>query len=130
MPHHTCISQCAKTVDISSFKAKTCETTAHLAIDATELKVYDERGWQVKKHGTDGKFRVWRKRPIAVDVHTHEIIPAELSLSTDADADAEVSHNLLKQTQRKIHISGDDAHDTCECHQVIRCKRAFSLIPF
>lgn len=82
----------------------------------------------MKKHGTDGKRRVWRKLHIAVDTHTHEIIAAELSLSNVADA--EVLPNLLKQTHRKIHtISGDGAYDTQECRAVIRRKRAFSFIP-
>ncbi|MEZ9186586.1 transposase, partial [Vibrio splendidus] len=30
--------------------------------------------WKVKKNGTDGKRRVWRKLHIAVDTNTHEII--------------------------------------------------------
>ncbi|HAS3930664.1 TPA: transposase, partial [Vibrio cholerae] len=38
----------------------------HLAIDATGLKVYGEGEWKVKKHGTDGKRRVWRKLHLAV----------------------------------------------------------------
>lgn len=58
-----------------------------------------------KKHGTDGKHRVWRKLHLAVDTDTHEIIAAELSLSNVTDA--EVLLNLLKQTRRKIaEISG------------------------
>lgn len=79
-PHYTCISKRAKTVNIS-FKTKTRGAIEHLAIDATGLKVYGEGEWKVKKHGTDGKRRVWRKLHIAVDTHTHEIIAAELSLS-------------------------------------------------
>ncbi|EPL0285846.1 IS5-like element ISSpu20 family transposase [Providencia huaxiensis] len=126
-PHYTCISKRAKTVNIS-FKTKTRGAIEHLAIDATGLKVYGEGEWKVKKHGTDGKRRVWRKLHIAVDTHTHEIIAAELSLSNVTDA--EVLPNLLNQTYRKIHtISGDGAYDTRECHTVIRRKRAFSLIP-
>ncbi|MFB2659115.1 IS5 family transposase [Shewanella xiamenensis] len=126
-PHYTCISKRAKTVNIA-FKTKSRGAIAHLAIDATGLKVYGEGEWKVKKHGTDGKRRVWRKLHIAVDTHSHEIIAAELSLSNVTDA--EVLPNLLKQTQRRIHtISGDGAYDTRECHEAIRRKRAFTLIP-
>jgi hypothetical protein len=60
------------------------------------LKVDGEGEWKVKKHGTDGKRRVWRKLHIAVDTHSHEIIAAELSLS--GVTDAEVMPNLLKQS--------------------------------
>ncbi|MFH4682697.1 transposase [Vibrio diabolicus] len=54
-----------------------------------------EGEWKVKKHGTDGKRRVWRKLHLAVDTNTHEIIAAELTLS--GVTDAEVLPNLLKQ---------------------------------
>ncbi|MCB2384868.1 IS5 family transposase, partial [Shewanella sp. SR1] len=112
-PHYTCISKRAKTVKIA-FKTKTRGTIEHLAIDSTGLKVYGEGEWKVKKHGTDGKRRVWRKLHIAVDTHSHEIIAAELSLS--GVTDAEVMPNLLKQTHRKIrNISGDGAYDTRAC---------------
>ncbi|EGR08377.1 transposase DDE domain protein [Vibrio cholerae HE48] len=99
-----------------------------MVIDATGLKVYGEGKRKVKKHGTDGKRRVWRKLHLAVDANTHEIIAAELSLSNVTDA--EVLPNLLKQTRRKIaEISGDGADDTKGCYETIRIKRAVALIP-
>lgn len=126
-PHYTCISRRAKQVEVS-FKPKTRGSIQHLAIDATGLKVYGEGEWKVKKHGTDGKRRIWRKLHIAVDTNTHEIIAAEMSLSNVTDA--EVLPNLLKQTRRKIiEISGDGAYDTRDCHNAIRVKRAAPLIP-
>ncbi|WP_445329518.1 IS5 family transposase, partial [Vibrio sp. L3-7] len=80
------------------------------------------------KHGTDGKRRVWRKLHIAVDTNTHEIIAAELSLSTVTDG--EVLPNLLKQTRRSIlEVSGDGAYDTRACHAAIKIKGAIALIP-
>ncbi|TQP59670.1 IS5 family transposase [Vibrio cholerae] len=126
-PHYSCISRRAKQVEVS-FKPKTRGAIQHLAIDATGLKVYGEGEWKVKKHGTDGKRRVWRKLHLAVDTSTHEIVAAELSLSTVTDA--EVLPNLLKQTRRRIiEISGDGAYDTRDCHEAIRFKRAIPLIP-
>ena len=47
-----------------------------------------------QKHGTDGKRRVWRELHLAVDTSIHEIIDAELSLSTVTDS--EVLPNLFK----------------------------------
>ncbi|TQQ02327.1 IS5 family transposase [Vibrio cholerae] len=126
-PHYSCISRRAKQVEVS-FKPKTRGAIQHLAIDATGLKVYGEGEWKVKKHSTDGKRRVWRKLHLAVDTSTHEIVAAELSLSTVTDA--EVLPNLLKQTRRRIiEISGDGAYDTRDCHEAIRFKRAIPLIP-
>jgi hypothetical protein len=71
--------------------------------------------------------RVWRKLHLAVDTDTHEIIAAELTLSSVTDE--EVIPNLLKQTRRTIKkISGDGAY-TRECHRAIRVKKAIPLIP-
>ncbi len=104
-PHYTCISRRAKQVEVS-FKTKTKGEIQYLAIDATGLKVYGEGEWKVKKLGTDGKRRVWRKLHIALDTSTHEIVAAELSASNVTDA--EVLPNLLKQARRRIlEISGD-----------------------
>lgn len=126
-PHYSCISKRAKTVYIA-FKTKAKGTIQHLAIDATGLKVYGEGEWKVKKHGTDGKRRVWRKLHLAVDIDTHEIVAAELSLSNVTDA--EVLPNLLKQTRREIiEISGEGAYDTRNRHDAIRIKRVVPLIP-
>ena len=126
-PHYSCISRRAKEVEVS-FKTKTRGTIQHLAIDSTGLKVYGEGEWKVKKHGTDGKRRIWRKLHLAVDVVTHEIIAAELTLSNISDG--EVLPNLLKQTRRKIlEVSGDGAYDTRQCYEAIRIKKAIPLIP-
>lgn len=71
-PHYTCISRQAKKVDVS-FKTKTRGVIQHLVIDSIGLKVDGEIEWKVKKHGTHGKCRVWRKRHIAVDTSALEI---------------------------------------------------------
>lgn len=124
--HYSCISRRAKQVEVS-FKPKTRGAIQYLTSDATVLKVYGEGEWKVKKHGTDGKRRVWRKLHLAVDTSTHEIVAVELSLSNVTDA--EVLPNLLKQTRRRIiEIYGDGAYDTRHCHDAIRFKRAVPLI--
>lgn len=87
--------QASKSVDII-LKTNNLTSIYRLTIDSVDLKVYDEGEWKVKKHGTDGKRRVWYKLHISVDTHSHEITTAELSLSNMTDA--EVMPNLLKQT--------------------------------
>lgn len=126
-PHYTCISRKARQIEVS-FKSETRGVIQHLAIDATDLKVYGEGEWKVKKHGTDGRHKVWRKLHIAVDTSTHEIIAAELSLSMITDG--EVLPNLLKQTRRSIlGVSGDEAYNTRACHAAIKVKGAITLVP-
>ncbi|ANB97503.1 hypothetical protein FORC14_1138 [Vibrio parahaemolyticus] len=71
-PHDSCFSRRAKDVD-ASLRTKAKGPIQYIAIDATGLKVYGEGEWKVKKHGTDGKRRVWRKLHLAVDTSTHEI---------------------------------------------------------
>ena len=58
----------------------------HIAIDSTGLKVFGEGEWKVKKHGSE-KRRTWRKLHMAVDVDTHEIISAEMTLVNVGDSD-------------------------------------------
>lgn len=70
----------AKTVNIG-FKTKTRGPIQNLAIDATGLKICGEGKWKGKKHGNDGKRRVWRKLHLAVDTNRYEINAAKLSLS-------------------------------------------------
>ncbi|CCO50352.1 transposase (fragment) [Vibrio nigripulchritudo SOn1] len=70
-PYYSYISTRAQTVNVA-FKTKTKGIIQHLTIDATGLKGYGEGEWKVKKHGTDGKRRVWRKLHLAVDTNTHE----------------------------------------------------------
>lgn len=111
-----------------ALKPPSLDTIQHLAIDATGLKVRGEGEGKVKKHGTDGKRRVWRKHHLAVDTYIYEIIAAELTLSSETDA--EVLPNLLKQTRRVIKaISGYGAYNTRECHRATRVKKVIPLIP-
>ncbi len=64
-------------------------------------------------HYTCISRRVWRKLHIAVDTSTHEVIAAELSLSTVTDG--EVLSNLLKQIRQSIlEVSGDGAYSPKE----------------
>ena len=126
-PHYICISRRAKQIEVS-FKTKMRRVIQHLAIDATGLKVYGKGKWKVKKHGTDGRRRVWRKLHIVVDTSTHEIIAAELSLSMVTDG--EVFPNLLKKTRRIIlEVSGDGAYDTRACHAATKIKGPVRLFP-
>ncbi len=105
-PHYICISRRAKEVEVS-FKTKTRGVIQHLAIDATGLKVYGEGEWKVKKHGTDGKRRVWRKLHLAVDTSTHEIVAAELSLSNVTDAEVlptYLSRHVVKSLRYQLMV--------------------------
>lgn len=89
--------------------------------------MFGEGEWKAKKHGAE-KRRLWRKLHLAVDADTHQVVSAELSLSTVTDG--EVLPELLKNTQRKIQsISGDGAYDTWLCYQAIKRKKAQPLIP-
>jgi Transposase DDE domain len=50
----------------------------HLVIDSSGFKVYGEGGWEVRVHGWS-KRRTWRKRHVAVDEATGEIVAAVAS---------------------------------------------------
>lgn len=113
------ISKRAQTVNVK-YRLPSKGAVTHLVIDATGLKVFGEGEWKQRKHGKD-KRRVWRKLHLAVDARTHEVIAAEVSLENVADN--EVLPTLLNPLRRQLHhVSGDDAYDTRECHQLLLKK--------
>ncbi|AXY03089.1 IS5 family transposase [Vibrio alfacsensis] len=125
-PDYTCISKQSKTVQIQ-YRNKSRGSIRHIAIDSTGLKVFGEGEWKVNKHGNE-KRRTWRKLHLAVDVDTHEVISAEVSLVNVGDS--EVLPTLINPLQRKIiSVSGDGAYDTKECHKVLQRKGITPLIP-
>ncbi|GAK83161.1 mobile element protein [Vibrio ponticus] len=73
-PHYSGISRRVKDVNVS-FKTKTKGSIQHLAIDATSLKANGEGEWKIKKHGTDGKRKVWRKLHLAVERVHMKLLP-------------------------------------------------------
>ena len=90
-PNYSSISKRAKTVEIK-YRNQSRGAIRHIAIDSTGLKVFGEGEWKVKKHGSE-KRRMWRKLHLAVDVDTHEIISAEMTLVNAGDS--EVRPTLL-----------------------------------
>ncbi|PCS21931.1 transposase [Candidatus Enterovibrio escicola] len=74
----------------------------HVDIDTTGLKVYDKGKSKTRKYGKE-KRRIWRKLHLSVDVFTHEIIAAEVSLVSVGDN--EILPILFNQLRRKIQLS-------------------------
>ncbi len=65
---------------------------------------------------------------LAVDVSTHEVICADLSLNNVTDAEA--YPGLIHQTHRKIRgASADVAYATRRFHDELRRKKIKALIP-
>lgn len=125
-PDYTCISKRSKTVQVR-YRNKSKGRIRHIAIDSTGLKVFGEGEWKVKKHGNE-KRRTWRKLHLAVDVDTHEVISAEVSLVNVRDS--KVLPTLLNPLRRKIDsVSGNGAYDTKECNKVLQRKGITPLIP-
>lgn len=125
-PDYTSISKRSKTVQVK-YKNKSKGSVRHIAIDSTGLKVLGEGEWKVKKHGAE-KRRTWRKLHLAVNVDTHEVISAEVSLVNVGDSEA--LPTLLNPLRRKVHsVSADGAYDTKKCYEVLQNKGYKPLIP-
>lgn len=96
-------------------------------IDSTGLKVSVEGEWKVKKHGKE-LCCIWRKRYLAVDPKTHEIICANQSLNNVTDSGA--FPGLIQQIHRKIRsTAADGAYDTLLFHDKLRRNKIRALIP-
>ena len=125
-PDYSCISKRAKQANIQ-YRLPSQGPVAHLVIDATGLKVYGEGERKVRKHGKE-KRRVWHKLHLAVDVQTHAIVAAKVSLETVGDN--EVLPTLLNRLRRKIElVSADGAYDNKECHAILKKKGTRATIP-
>ncbi len=125
-PDYTSISKRAQRVNVN-IQTPTHGEIAHLIIDAPGLKVFGEGEWKVKKHGAE-KRRVWRKRHLAVDAATHEIVCADQSLSNITNAQA--LPGLMSQTHRQIKEAlADGAYDVRYCHDSLKRKKIKPVIP-
>lgn len=125
-PDYSCISKRAKTVEVA-YRNRSRGPIAHLAIDATGLKVFGEGEWKARKHGPS-KRRTWRKLHLAVDARTHEVISAEVSVLEVVDG--AVLPTLLNPLRRKIkQVSADGAYDTKECYRILERKGSKATIP-
>ncbi|MFP9228548.1 IS5 family transposase [Pectobacterium cacticida] len=125
-PDYIRVSKRAKSLNVN-IKTSTRGEIAHLVIDSTGLKVFGEGEWKVKKHGAERR-RVWRKLHLAVDAATHEIVCADLSLSTTTDAQA--LPGLMSQTHRRIKEAlADGAYDVRYCHDSLKRKKIKPVIP-
>ena len=121
--NYSSISKRAKTVEIK-YRNPSRGAIRHIAIDSTGLKVFGEGEWKVKKHCSEKR----RTLHMAVDVDTHEIISAEMTLVNVGDS--EVLPLLLNPLRRRIsEVSADGAYNTKECYKVLKQKKIKPLIP-
>ncbi len=128
VPDYSTLCRRQKTLSVA-LPRTSGQTTRHLVVDSTGLKVYGEGEWKVRQHGA-GKRRTWRKFHLAVDSQTQEVVAAELTANFVGDA--EVLPDLLSQllSDEPIDsVAADGAYDTADCHQAIRAKQAKALIP-
>lgn len=99
----------------------------HLVVDSTGLKVFGEGEGKVRQHGYS-KRRTWRKRHVAVDEATHEIV-APLT-TTKAVGDSEVLPDLLDQVPEPLdQVSADGSYDSRDGHEAIAQRPARAAIP-
>jgi len=125
-PDYSCISKRAKTVEVD-YRLHYQGPARPIVIDSTELKVFGEGEWKIRKHGQD-KRRIWRKVHLAVNTDTDEIVSAQGSL--DSVHDSEVLPTLLTPLRRKIkQVSAGGAYDTKDCYKILINKGIEACIP-
>jgi transposase len=99
----------------------------HLVIDSSGFKVYGEGEWKVRLHGWS-KRRTWRKRHLAVNEATGEIVAAVASEAGVSDDDA--LPDLLPQVPGEVgQVSADGAYDKRRGYKAIEERRAKAVIP-
>jgi hypothetical protein len=128
VPNYTTLCRRARDLDVVLPTLRSGEPL-HLVVDSTDLKVFGEGEWKVRKHGYS-KRRTWRKVHLAMDANTGQICVA---LMTHQDVgDGEVLPELLDQIPAGTPIDivgGDGAYDTRQCHAAIAARGATPSIP-
>ncbi|MCS3458265.1 hypothetical protein M2367_000388 [Aeromonas sp. BIGb0445] len=125
-PDYSCVSKRARTVKVA-YRQPSRGRITDLVIDSTGLKVFGEGEWKARKHSAE-KRRVWRKLHLAVDLVTHDIVAAEVSLENVHDA--EVLPTLLNPLRRKLgRVYADGVYDSKASHRLIVHKGATACIP-
>lgn len=98
-----------------------------LGVDSTGLKVFGEGEWKVRKHGTDGKRRTWKKLHLLVDRESGAIVSVE---TTRGDAaDCPVLPGLLPLALNGDFVLGDGAYHTRELHREVHARGGTLLTP-
>jgi hypothetical protein len=81
----------------------------HLLIDSTGLKIYGEGEWLDQKQGIRSRRR-WRKRHLAIDATTQEIVASDLT--PDDVGDVSAVPDLLDQIDTDVtSVTADGAYD-------------------
>ena len=125
-PHYSTCCRRQQTLDVGIPRTPSPEAR-HLVVDPTGLKVFGEGEWQVRQHGYS-KRRPRRKRHVAVDEATHEIV-ATLT-TTNAAGDSEVLPDWLDQIPKPIdQVSADGRYDSRDGHEAIAQRQARAAIP-
>lgn len=120
VPDHTTLSRRARTwkpTGKSKDRQHMADGPIHVLVDSAGLKIYGAGQWLEEKHGSKSR-RGWRKRHLAVDANSGEIIAHSL---TDQEAgDASQLEPLLDQIDEEIgQFTADGAYDGAPTYDVV-----------
>jgi transposase len=98
-------------------------------IDSTGLKVFGAGEWQMTKHG-GGDRRTWRKRHLAIDPDTGEVL-ASAWTSTEEGGASQVGPLLDQSAAPIATVIADGAHDGVPIYRAVahRAPAATVMIP-
>ena len=105
----------------------TSNSSRHVVIDSTGVKVYGEGEWKARKHGVS-KRRTWLKLHVGIDEETGEILAAVVT--PNSTGDSEVLGELLDEIDDEIEqVSADGAYDCGYVYDYIEERDATAAIP-
>lgn len=117
IPDYSTLCRRQRSLPVEVSKALAGNKKLDIAIDSTGLKVYGEGEWKVRKHGAS-KRRSWRKLHIGIDVHTQEVVCAELTSNAEDDA-ATASRMLKDKTAKLKSVRGDGGYDKFDFRETL-----------
>ena len=126
IPHYSTVSRRQMRLSLAISCANK-QSPRDIVIDSTELKVYGDGEWKVRKHG-HSKRRTWRKVHLTIYANSHELVGCVVT--TNDVGDSGVFDELLEQIEDSIKsVPADGAYDTRKIYKTIRDRDAKALIP-
>lgn len=128
VPDHTPLSRRGAALSLATALSKAA-TPVTVVVDSTGLKVFGAGEWHVAKHGGRDR-RTWRKRHLAIDPDTGEILASALTGTEEGDASLVIP--LLDQIDAPVTtFMADGAYDGDPIYRAVadRAPGAAVIIP-
>jgi hypothetical protein len=100
----------------------------NVVFDSTEVKVFGEGEWKVRKHGYS-KRRTWRKVHVGMCVDSGQVVVSTMTSNNVSDDEAMVHMMEALEGIPLGDVLGDGACDTIDCREAVYDREGRQVMP-